>query len=94
LGFRPETLEYAVSVERTDRNVFSRIGDFLGLSDRPQPLALSWDEQGPGEPGHQFRYLDLDLPELDRGEYEIALTLRTRGRSEVVSTRHFEVVDR
>ena len=93
LGFRAETVAYALSVKRTDRNVLNRIGDFLGLSDPPQPLALSWEEPGSDHPGHQLRHLDLDLPALDRGEYEIELTLRTQGRSDVVSTRRFEVVE-
>lgn len=93
LGFRAEALEYAVSVERTDRNVFSRIGDFLGISERPRALALSWEEPGPEQPGRAFRYLDLDLPPVDPGEYEITLTLSTQGRSDVVARRSFEVVE-
>lgn len=93
LGFRDETLEYAVSVERTDRNVFRRIGDFLGLSDRPRPLALSWREPAPDRPGLRFRYLDLDLPELEEGEYRITLTLRTSGRSDLMTTKDFQVVE-
>jgi hypothetical protein len=93
LGFRSETLEYAVSVHRTDRNVLRRLGDFLGLTDRPQPLSLSWHEAAPEEPRTQFRHLDLDLPPLDAGHYRITLTLRSQGRSDVVVTRDFEVVD-
>jgi tetratricopeptide (TPR) repeat protein len=92
LGFRTESLLYAVSVERTDRNVFRRIGEFFRLSDRPQPLALSWQEPAPDSPGAQFRYLDLDLPPLAEGRYRITLTLRTAGRSDVHVTKDFEVI--
>jgi hypothetical protein len=92
LGFRPESLDFELSVERADRDVFHRIGDFLGLSDPPRPLSLSWEEAGPVEPGHLFRYLELDVPALEEGEYEIRLVLRTAGRSDVVSTRRFEVI--
>jgi len=93
LGFRREGLLYSVSVERTDRNVFRRIGEFFGLSDRPQPLALSWQEPARDAPGSQFRYLDLDLPPLDAGDYRITLTLRTSGRSDVQVTKDFQVVE-
>lgn len=93
LGFRPESLDFELSVERSDRDVFHRIGDFLGLSDPPRPLGLSWEEPGPDRPGHLFRYLELDVPALEEGEYEIRLVLRTAGRSDVVATRRFEVVD-
>ena len=93
LGFRPEVLEYAVSVERTDQNVLRRLGAFLRLADRPQPLDLSWQEPGPEYPAPQFRHLDLDLPPLDPGRYQITLTLRTAARSDVVVTRDLQVVD-
>jgi len=92
LGFRAETLGFEVSVDRTDRNVFRRLGELLGFAERPPSLALSWEEPGPAGPTHLFRHLDLDLPPLDAGEYEITLTLRTTGRSDAVSRRAFTVV--
>jgi hypothetical protein len=91
LGFRPETLRFAVSVERTDRNVFQRLGGFLGLSERPPSLELSWEEPGPDRPEPQFHSVDLDLPPLEPGTYEITLTLRTAGRSDALTRRTFEV---
>ena len=94
LGFGPETLSFEVSVARTDRGVFRRIGEFFRLAERPRPLALSWQEPGPAEPTHHFRYLNLDLPNLEPGEYEIRLVLRTSGRTDVGSTRSFSVEGR
>lgn len=94
LGFRPETLAFEVSVERMGRNVLRRFGDFLRLTDRPQPLTLTWEEPAPDQPSEHFRYLNLDLPPLDPGEYEIRLTLRTATRSPAVTTKRFEVRER
>lgn len=94
LGFRPETLRYEVSVEREGVNVLRRFGQFLRLADRPQPLALSWEEPGPERPTYDFRYLDLDLPALDPGAYRIRLVLRTANRSEAETTTTFEVRER
>ena len=91
LGFRPETLRFEVSVERTNRGVLRRVGEFLRITDRPQPLRLSWEEPGPPEPGPLFRYVDLDLPVLDQGDYEIRLVLKSAGRTDVVSSRAFSV---
>lgn len=93
LGFRAETLRFRVSVERTDRSVLSRIGGFLGLSDRPQPLELSWSEPSPDRPGHDFHYLVLDLPPLDPGRYEVRLALSTADRSDAVTAVGFRVLD-
>lgn len=92
LGFRPEILRFEVSVDRTDRNVFRRIGQFFGLAGRPASLVLSWEEPGPPAPAPHFRHLDLALPDLDPGTYRITLTLRTQGRSEVIARRDFQVV--
>ena len=93
LGFRPETLRFRISVERIDRSLLSRIGQFLSLSDRPRPLELSWDEAAPEEPEHEFHYLALNIPSLDPGRYEIRLVLSTAGRSDAESTAVFEVTN-
>jgi len=92
LGFRAEMLRFRVSVERTDRGFLSRLGGALGLTERPQPLELSWEEPAPDRPGHDFHYLALDLPPLDPGTYRIRLVLSTADRSDAVSTAVFEVL--
>ena len=91
LGFRTETLGFEVSVVRTDRGVLSRVGSFLGLSKPAPPLTLSWEEASPDGPGHAFHYLNLDLPPLEDGRYQIRLVLRTADRSDAVSYLDFEV---
>ena len=91
LGFRAETLRFEVSVVRTDRGMLSAVGSFLGLSTPPQPLTLSWEEAAPDGPGHVFHYLDLDLPPLEDGRYQIRLVLRTADRSDAFSYLDFEV---
>ena len=50
LGFRPETLQYALSVERTDRNVLRRVGEFFRLATPSRPLELAWQEPAPDRP--------------------------------------------
>jgi len=93
LGFRPEVLHFEVSVGRTDRGFIGRVGDFLHLSSPPRPLILSWEEPGPDDPGYHFRSLDLDVPALEPGQYEIRLVLRSADRTDAVTTRTLQVVD-
>jgi hypothetical protein len=93
LGFRAEDMSFHISVERTGRGTLRRIGEFLGLADRPRPLTLAWEEPAPAEPGPSFHAVDLDLPPLDPGDYEIRLTLRTADRSDVVRTLLVEVTE-
>lgn len=91
LGLRPETLQFAVAVERVDRGLLRRIGEVLRLATQPVSVALSWEEPGPDRPAQHFRHLDLALPPLDPGAYVVTLTLRTAGRGDVVSRRTFRV---
>jgi hypothetical protein len=91
LGFRRETLAFDLSVERLDRNLLQRLGGLFGLSEPPRPLTLRWEETGPEEPGPVFRAVDLDLPGLEPGRYEVRLRLMTSGREPVTATRAFEV---
>lgn len=91
LGFREEMLRFGLSIERQDRGFFGRVGGFLGLSDAPRPLALSWEEAGPREPGHRFHYLDIDASIEEEGRYRLTLTLETDGRSDARTTLDFEV---
>jgi hypothetical protein len=93
LGFRPETLAFEVTVNRVDRGLFSRIAEFLRVSGGPQRVSLAWEEPGPAQPSPLFRYLDLNLDSLDPGAYEVEVTLRTTGRSAVVSVRRFRVLE-
>jgi hypothetical protein len=92
-GLRPvkEHLRYRLTVVRRDRSFLRRAGEWLRLFDREPPLFLAWEEQGPERPGPQFRALNLDLPDLDPGEYEVTLELSLPGRSAIIATRGFRV---
>jgi hypothetical protein len=79
LGFRTETLAFDLSVERVDRNLVQRLGGLLGLSRPARPLSLRWEEGGPQEPGPLFRAVDLDVPGLEPGRYEVRLQARDCG---------------
>ncbi len=93
LGFRPETLHFELSIEPAGRGLLRRVGDFLRLTQRPRPLGLEWEEPAPGEPGHDFHYLVVDLPDLQVGRYRLVLTLRAPEREEVLSGVEVEILD-
>jgi hypothetical protein len=91
LGYRPEILDFEVTVERTGRGVFRRLSELFRLAAPPTAVALAWEEAAPDRPEVAFRYLGIALPELERGTYEVTLTLRSRGRSDAVARREFDV---
>ncbi|MGE0159369.1 MAG: hypothetical protein AB7T31_08135 [Gemmatimonadales bacterium] len=91
LGYRPEILDFEVTVERTDRNVLRRLGEILRLAPPPTAVAISWEEAAPDRPAVAFRYLDIALPALEEGRYEVTLRLRTQGRSDAVARTELRV---
>lgn len=91
LGFRAESLGFELSIARTDRSVWNRIGGALGLSDGPHPTLLSWEEPGPSEPRHSFYSVRLDLPELEPGRYRARVRLHTVGRTPAERTVDFVI---
>jgi hypothetical protein len=91
LGYRPESLRFEVTVERTGRSVFRRLGEALRLASPPVGVAIAWEEAAPERPIAAFRHLDLALPDLDEGLYEVTVTLRTQGRPDATARREFRV---
>jgi len=81
LGWAPETIAYALSVERADRSLLRRLGEGVGLFDRNRPLSLEWEEPGPVTPRAVLRALDLALPTLEGGAFDVRLEVRVSGRS-------------
>lgn len=91
LGWTPETIAYGLSVERADRSLLRRLGEGVGLLDRNRPLSLEWEEPGPTTPQAVLRALDLALPALDEGTYEVRLEARVAGRSPLEARTSFMV---
>jgi tetratricopeptide (TPR) repeat protein len=91
LGWIPETIAYALSVERADRSLLRRLGEGVGLLNRDRPLSLEWEEPGPTAPQAVLRALDLALPALDEGAYDVRLEARVPGRSPLEARTSFLV---
>jgi len=94
IGFRNETLAFELSVTRTDRGLLSRLGGLLGIGERPRPMTLAWEEGGPERPGVVFHHVDLELPVLEAGRYEIRLVVRIAGREPLERILPFMVPER
>ncbi len=91
LGWEAEEVGYELSLYREGRGFFRRLGRLVGLGRGAQPLRIQWSEPGPYEPGPQFRALNLDLPDVDEGDYVLRLELSLRGREPVAVTRAVRV---
>ena len=83
---------YGLVIEPLDRLFLRRLGEFLRLSRSEDPLTLEWSEPSPGRPGAHFRSVDLDLGNLEAGNYELRLELRVQEWAPVVRRRRIRIV--
>ncbi|HUF76056.1 MAG TPA: hypothetical protein VMM35_07245, partial [Longimicrobiales bacterium] len=64
-----------------------RVGDFLGIIDPAQPVEITFEDTGPDVVQSIFRAVELELPDLDPGDYTLHLRLELTGRTPVVVSR-------
>ncbi|HBE00684.1 MAG TPA: hypothetical protein DC060_21140, partial [Gemmatimonadetes bacterium] len=65
----------------------SRVGEFLGVLKPEERVDITFDETGPDRVQTVFRSMELELPDLEPGEYTLHLQLDLFGRSPVVTSR-------
>ena len=92
LGWRPEHVDFELSLYRKGEGFLGRVGRWLGIGGGPdEPLHIGWEEPGPLETGPWFRSVRVDLPDVEAGEYVLRLQVVTRGREPLVRTRSVEI---
>ena len=64
-----------------------RVGEFLGVIDPESPVEITFDDPGPDGVQSAFRAVDLELPDLEPGEYTIHLRLDLPGREPAITSR-------
>ncbi len=92
LGWRPEVIDFELSLSGRGEGFFGKVGRWLGFGAADEPLRVGWREPGPGETGPWFRSVNMDIPELEAGEYLLRLELSVPGREPLVGTRTVEIL--
>jgi hypothetical protein len=89
-----EVLSYQLSITGAGAGFFRRIGQWLKLAGREEPVRLSWQDSGPrgGGSAGVFRTLSLQIPQLDPGEYRLRLEVTPRSGPPLASERLIRVV--
>ena len=91
LGWRPEDIEFEISLYEDGEGFFGKVGRWFGLGGRKQPLRISWQEPGPSHAGPWFRSVGVELPDVDPGRYILRLAVSLRGRGVLIGTRPVEI---
>ena len=80
LGDGQESLSYRLTVEKVDAGLLRRAGRWLRILGSPRIRRVEWEETGPERRGPLLRSVEVDLPDLDPGSYEVRLeVLRSLG---------------
>lgn len=64
-----------------------RVGDFLGVIEPERNVDVTFEDVGPDRVQAVFRSVELELPDLEPGEYTLHLRLELAGRTPVVTSR-------
>ena len=65
----------------------TRVGEFLGVLEPDRPVEVIFEDRGPDTVQTAFRSIELQLPDLDPGEYTLHLKLELAGREPIVTSR-------
>ena len=65
----------------------TRVGEFLGVLEPDRPVEVIFEDRGPDSVQTAFRSIELQLPDLDPGEYTLHLKLELAGREPIVTSR-------
>jgi len=87
LGVR-QPVRVTIGFSRGRPGFLERVGAFLGVIDPERNIEIAFDEAGPeDEVQAVFRSIEIELPDLDPGEYTLHLQLEISGRDPVVASR-------
>jgi hypothetical protein len=82
-----EPVRVTLGFTRGRPGFLTRVGEFLGVLEPDSPVELTFVDQGPDSLQVLFRAIELELPDLDPGEYTIHLRLELSGREPLVKSR-------
>lgn len=82
-----ETAQVRIGVEEGSANVLQRAARFFGLGDPDRPVVMSWEDAGPDVHGTVFRAVELNLPDIEPGEYTLTVQIQLPGREPMTAGR-------
>jgi len=82
-----EPVRVTIGFTRGRPGFLERVGDFLGIINPAQPVEITFEDQGPDVVQTVFRAVELELPDLDPGDYTLHLRLELTGRTPLVISR-------
>ncbi len=82
-----EPVRITLGFTRGRPGFLARVGEFLGVLEPDRPVEVIFEDRGPDAVQAAFRSFELQLPDLDPGEYTLHLKLELAGREPVMTSR-------
>ena len=82
-----EPVRVTLGFTRGRPGFLTRVGEFLGVLEPDRPVEVIFEDRGPDSVQTAFRSIELQLPDLDPGEYTLHLKLELAGREPIVTSR-------
>jgi hypothetical protein len=79
-----ESASVRIGVDQGGPGLFRQLGQFLRVLEPDSPVVMTYQDAGPDVLGTVFRAVQLNLPDLEPGEYTLTVEVELAGREPMV----------
>ena len=87
-----ESASVRIGVDQGGQGLLRRLGAFLRVLEPDAPVVMTYEDAGPDVLGTVFRAVQLNLPDLEPGEYTLTVEIELSGREPMVVARPIIIV--
>ena len=87
-----ESASVRIGVDQGGQGLLRRLGQFLRVLEPDSPVVMTYEDAGPDVLGTVFRAVQLNLPDLEPGEYTLTVEIELSGREPMVVARPIVIV--
>ena len=87
-----ESARVRIGLNRGRTGLLGRLGEFLRFVGPEEPVVMTYEEAGPDVLGTVFRAMELDLPDLEPGEYTLTIEIELAGREPMTVGRSMDII--
>ena len=87
-----ESASVRIGVNQGRSSIVTRLGEFLRVLEPDEPVVMTWEEAGPDVLGTVFRAVELNLPDLEPGDYTLTVEVELTGRAPMTVARPISIV--
>ena len=87
-----ESASVRIGVNRGRTGLARRLGEFLRILEPNEPVVMTYEEAGPDVLGTVFRAVELNLPDLEPGDYTLTVEIELAGREPMMVGRSISIV--